>query len=204
MEVRLLIYLLPEQEFNQRIRNAQKNARKKGRQIGKDFRARAALNLFITDVDEDTITVDNAWSLYRLRWQIELAFKVWKSIWEIDEIKKVKKARLECYIFSKLLIIILCWSIVWQTAKAVYGVEGKALSIMKAFKTLKRYSAELRHVFTAGDEYLFSYLVEFFEVSRSKHLLEKKRGRESSIELLSKSLLLMDGSDQIAMATPSH
>ena len=53
LEVRLIICLMPEAEYNKRIRKAQENAKKKGRQIGNDFRARAALNLFITNADED-------------------------------------------------------------------------------------------------------------------------------------------------------
>nr|WP_321465676.1 hypothetical protein [uncultured Desulfobulbus sp.] len=46
LEVRLFVYLLPESVYQERMRKANLNAQKKGRQIGKEFKARARLNLF--------------------------------------------------------------------------------------------------------------------------------------------------------------
>lgn len=78
--VRLFLYLLPQEEYARRISKAQKETKKKGRMLSKDFKAKAALNLFITNVIDDSLTDGNAWSLYQLRWQVELIFKIWKSI----------------------------------------------------------------------------------------------------------------------------
>lgn len=192
LPVRLFIYLLPQEEYARRIRKAQQEAKKKGRTLSKAFKAKAALNLFITNVTDDSLTDENAWSLYRLRWQIELIFKIWKSVWEIDEVKKVKKPRLECYIYSKLLIIVLCWQLVWTTAKALQWFEGESLSFMKSFKTLKRYVNDLRFFFDGNRCALKNFCQEFYELSRKKHLLEKKRTQKRSIDLLANSLMLME------------
>ena len=35
---------------------------------------------------------------------------------KIDKVKKVKEERLECYIFSKLILIVSGWRITWQVA----------------------------------------------------------------------------------------
>ena len=91
LEVRLFVYLLPESVYQERMRKANLNAQKKGRQIGKEFKARARLNLFITSASEELLDIENAWKAYTLRWQIELVFKTWKSLWKIDKVKKVKK-----------------------------------------------------------------------------------------------------------------
>jgi hypothetical protein len=196
LPVRLFLYLMPQQEYDRRIRKAQRNAKKKGRTLSREFKARAGLNLFITNLTDDTLTEENAWSLYRLRWQIELIFKIWKSIWEIDEVKKVKKARLECYILSRLLIIILCWHLVWATAKALHRFEKKALSFMKSFKTLKRYVHELQFFFDGNRFALRRFCREFYEISSEKHLLERKRSQGGSLDLLIKSLMLMENDNQ--------
>ena len=119
-------------------------------------------------------------------------FKIWKSIWEIDEVKKVKKERFECYILSKLLTIILCWRVMWIVAKELYRIDNKALSFMKAFKTLRRYAPELKAVFIDKTVSASDYFWDFLNISRTKHLLEKKGGQETSLELLLKSLILKE------------
>lgn len=118
LKSRLIIHLMPSQEIEKRIRKARLNAKKKRRNSPtKNDIARLHLNLFITNTDSNVIQGYQVWSLYRLRWQIELLFKIWKSICHIEKVKRVKKERLECYIFSKLLLILMLWSIVWEIAR---------------------------------------------------------------------------------------
>lgn len=115
LQVRLFIYLIPETVYNERMRKANLAAKSKGRQLSKEYKARAGLNLFITSASEELIRLETAWQIYTLRWQIELTFKVWKSLCKIDKVKKVEKDRLECYIWAKLLLIVLCWRVAWFT-----------------------------------------------------------------------------------------
>jgi len=190
LPVRLFIYLMPQQEYSERIRKAQKKAKENGRSLTKEYKARAALNLFITNVTDGSLTLNNAWTLYRMRWQIELVFKVWKSIWEIDEVKKVNKQRFECYILSKLITISLCWQLVWRIGKTLYRLEGKMLSFIKAFKTLRRYVADLWFFFEKDEESVKKYFLKFYETSRVNHLLETRGKQERSMELLVASLLM--------------
>ena len=77
LKVRLFIYLLPEEEYARRIRKAtKKNASKtKSKTLSKEYKSRAGLNLFITNSADSIITLDNAWKIYKLRWQIERIFK---------------------------------------------------------------------------------------------------------------------------------
>jgi hypothetical protein len=127
LKVRLVIYLLPDQEVEKRLRKAARNNKKKARKpLSKEYKARAALNLFITNTTPEQIATDSIWPFYRLRWQIELIFKVWKSICKIHEVKKVKQHRLECYVYAKLIFIVLGWQILWRIAKVLYHCEGPA------------------------------------------------------------------------------
>jgi hypothetical protein len=71
-------------------------------------------------------TPANIRSFYRLRWQIELIFKIWKSIGKIRAVKKVKQPRLECYVYAKLIFIVLGWQLLWRVAKVLYHREGPA------------------------------------------------------------------------------
>lgn len=186
IRVRLIIHLLPDEVINERMRKIKKNNKKKGRpQSSKEYKARASLNLFITNATEDQISTRNVYPLYRLRWQIELTFKIWKSLCKIDKIKKVKKERLECYIYGKLIIIIFAWRFLWTIARFMFSQEKKMISYFKAFKTLfKKKLDELRRIVFQRTEDYASFTINFYNISTKKHLLEKKRNKLTSIEVL--------------------
>ena len=81
LKTRLVIHRLPSDEVEKRLRKASLNRKKKGRNaLTKEYIARAHLNLFITNSSQAIVPMQNVWSLYQMRWQIELSFKIWKSI----------------------------------------------------------------------------------------------------------------------------
>ncbi len=187
LKVRLILHMLPSNEIAKRLRKARKNNLSKGGDgnLSKEYIARASLNLFITNANQNLIPTKNVWKLYRLRWQIELIFKTWKSICDLEKVKKVKKHRLECYIYSKLIIIVLGWQILWRTACQLFDKEGKALSFLKATKTLLgRKIRELRQIFFLRNESIKVFMMKFYDLSRTNHLLEKRKKEPTSLELL--------------------
>ncbi len=200
LQVRLFIYLLPEAVYNKRMREANSAAKSKGRQLSKEYKARAGLNLFITSAPAELISVETAWQIYTLRWQIELTFKVWKSLCKIDKVKKVKKDRLECYIWSKLLLIVLCWRVAWFTGMLLRRHHGENISYFKAFKTLMHDVGTLKKIFVDGTIAAESYLAEFLILSSKKHLLEKKKGSDNySPEILFRSLTILEDGNLVAI-----
>jgi len=186
LKLRLIIHLLPDEVVAQRLRKAQRNNNKKGRgQLSKKYKARAALNLFITNATEAQIPLTTVGSFYRLRWQIELMFKIWKSLCHIDKVKQVKKERLECYIYAKLIGIVLSWQIIWAVAKFTLAKDNKALSYYKAFKTMLRVKlTKLREILFDSSGNISQFLIEFYNLSKLKHLLEKKQQKPTSIQIL--------------------
>jgi hypothetical protein len=182
---RLIIHLLPVEELEKRLRKANKNAKKKGRKLSKEYKARAALNLFITNASIKKIPMENVWPIYRLRWQIELMFKIWKSICDIEKVKKVKKERLECYIFSRLIFIILAWKMVWAIAKNLFYFSGKALSFFKAFKALfRRKMSCFQNALQSSQEVMLNLMLDFYEHSSTKYLLDKRLKELTSLEII--------------------
>lgn len=184
LQVRLFIYLLPDAVYRERMRKLNRNAKKQGRELTAESKARAQLTLFITSAPEEAISIETAWKVYTLRWQIELTFKVWKSIWKIDKVKKVKQERLECYIWAKLFIIITSWHVLWFIGKMLRQLYGKNLSYYKAMKTIVFYINRFRQMIIGGSVTTGKYLAEFLILSRRKHLLEKKKSANYSPEIL--------------------
>ena len=184
VQVRLFVYLLPESVYQVRMRKANLNAQKKGRQISKEYKARTRLNLFITSASEELIGIENAWKAYTLRWQIELVFKTWKSLWKIDKVKKVKKERLECYIYSKLFIITLSLNVLWITHNLMRSHYGKNLSFYKALKTWIKSLGLFKQALFNGTEATVQFLIKFLDLSRRKHLLERRKNGNYSPEIV--------------------
>jgi len=182
---RLIIHLLPVEELEKRLRKANKNAKKKGRKLSKQYKTRAALNLFITNASREKIPPEKVWPIYRLRWQIELMFKVWKSICDIEKVKKVKKERLECYIFSRLIFITLAWKMVWTIAKNLFYFSGKALSFFKAFKALfRRKMSCFQNALRSSKEVMLNLMLVFYDHSSTKYLLDKRLKELTSLEII--------------------
>jgi len=185
-KTRLILHLMPEDIIKERIRKARLNNKKKGgNDLSKEYIARAHLNLFITNTIAEVVTSQYVWKLYQLRWQVELIFKIWKSICHIEKVKKVNKNRLECYIYAKLILIVLGWRILWKIAQQLFLAEGKAISFYKAFKTFVQVKMkDVRNIFLNAQGNIDEFMRDFYLLSRKKHLLEKKKNKLTSLELL--------------------
>jgi hypothetical protein len=188
LKVRLVIYLLPAEAYAKRLKKAVRDRQRERRDsnLTKQQKALAELNLFVTNADSEQIPTENVWPIYRLRWQIELMFKTWKSICEIDKVmKKVKPERLLCYVYSKLIFIVLCWKMLWAIAKSMYYHIGKSLSFYKALKTL--YRDELREFHAAlasSKQAIVCFMITFYETSMKYHLLEKRLKEPTPLEII--------------------
>ncbi|WP_412676493.1 transposase [Aneurinibacillus migulanus] len=65
------------------------------------------------------------YALYSLRWQIEILFKVWKSIFRIHRIKKVKKERLNCHLYGTLISILISSNVTFKIRSLLYQKEKR-------------------------------------------------------------------------------
>jgi hypothetical protein len=190
-KTRLVLHYLPEEVISRRIRKARASNKKHGRgELTKEYIARAHLNLFITNASVELISAKSTWALYRLRWQIELIFKVWKSICNVADVKKVTRYRLECYLYAKLILIVIGWQVIWRTAAFLFIQEGKIISFFKAAKTLfKKQKASLAGVFMLNTIPVSEFMATYYNISRSNHLLERRLGQPNSFELLLESMI---------------
>jgi hypothetical protein len=181
--VRLIIEALPEDRKQERLRKAKKEAQKKGRNIGKEFINRIGLNLFITNVPQDWVKAEDVRKLYTFRWQIELVFKVWKSVGEIHKVKKMKLERLECCLYAKLLWITVNWRVYWELNMFHYHKKGGFLSMRKLFKTLKHNLDGFRAAIIKGTKSLKAFIMKLADMA-DKYQCEKRKGKMALMDLV--------------------
>ena len=183
VKTRLIIELLPQDEYEKRIRKATKEANKKKRQLSNEFKIRAALNLFITNIPKKLLATDKVRNLYRLRWQVELIFKTWKSFGALHETKQMKIDRFNTNLFAKLLLILLNWKILW-TAYSCYWQKNIFVSLIKFFKLLINQQSEIRESIRTGIGSLIDRLDRLFTMPKATIQSEKKKGNMSLKEIL--------------------
>ena len=138
LPVRLLAVRVPQEVADQRRRRLRKAARESGQPIRATGLALADWTVCITTVPRALLTVAEALVLLRVRWQVELLFKLWKSHGQVDTSRSQQPWRMLCEVYAKLLaMIVLHWVLLvgcWHAAdrsvpKAAQTVQGHALAL---------------------------------------------------------------------------
>ena len=177
MPVRLIVRLLPEDAYNQRMRRINKLNQKKSRKTSDKYKEYARFSFYITNIPFEKISATQIIDLYRLRWQIELVFKIWKSIFKLEKIGKMKLNRLLSLLYVKLLWILINWEIVVNLKSVFHSVFQKTLSIYKSFQTIKdnfeKFRKELKENKIRGE----NLIIWMIEILSEKHWLEKRKNR---------------------------
>jgi hypothetical protein len=108
LPMRLLIEKVPTEVAAQRRRKLREYARKKQTSIRRETLELSNWTLVLTNVPSDMLSFDAVLVLLRLRWQVELLFKLWKSQFRIDEWRSKKPWRILCELYAKLIAVVIC------------------------------------------------------------------------------------------------
>lgn len=174
VEVRMIITVAPDEVVKDRLRKTNKHNKSKGCQTSEEYKQYAALNIFITNVDQEKLTAVQVLKLYRLRWQVELLFKTWKSYYKIHCIKACNCFRTLCYLYATLLIIQVNWEISCFVQALAYKQLKQPLSTLKLMKACLQYKNDQREWSRQSLEELSTQLWEMF-LNLVKNTLREKR-----------------------------
>ncbi|MDJ1495231.1 IS4 family transposase [Cytophagaceae bacterium DM2B3-1] len=110
LPLRIHLQLLPQQVHQRRLnqyRLKEGNRSKKQKPYATSVLKKrlAAYNIFLTNAAD--LSTESICQLYTLRWQVEILFKIWKSIFALNQVGKMSLARFECYLYGKFISILL-------------------------------------------------------------------------------------------------
>ncbi len=148
------------------------------------YRDLSQLNLFITNVAKKILLPDQVYSLYRIRWQIELIFKTWKSVLKIDQVRKMKADRFKCYLLSKMLWILMSWDICFLFNEEVRQRTNYFLSVYKCFSIIKMQALVIKDFLWKHREKIVLRLKEIVQMLSEYGLKENRKGRTNVMKLL--------------------
>jgi len=138
LAARLLVQRVPPAVAEQRRQRLQAEAHEKRRPLPKDARALTEWTILITNVPREHLSLAEAMVLIRIRWQIELLFKLWKSHAQLDAWRTQKPARILCEIYAKLIGLVLQQ---WLVAASMWHDAER--SLVKAAQIVMAYAGDL-------------------------------------------------------------
>jgi len=139
---RLLAIRVPDKVAEERRRKIKRNARRKGQTVSKARLELANWTLLITNVPTSLLSLLEAIVLYCVRWQIELLFKLWKSIGQLATSRSQNPWRVLCEVYAKLLAMVVQH---WIFLIGFWSYPNR--SLVKAAKTLKKHAFSLATAF---------------------------------------------------------
>ena len=141
-------------------------------------------NCYITNVPCEILSMEQIHLIYTMRWQVEIMFKIWKSLFKIHEVKKSGLERLQCFIYGRLIMILLTSSIVSTARKINYSEKGKELSEIKSFGVVKQYFNELYMCIFKGKFVLYEIFRRMLFSIQRYGIKSKKKGKQTPFLIL--------------------
>lgn len=107
LPARLIAIPLPQEVANRRRQRAKQNAQRKGRTLSQAYLNSLDWLIFVTNVPASMLTIEQVALLYRVRWQIELVFKLWKSYGGLKRIAGLRRERVLYELYAKMIGLVL-------------------------------------------------------------------------------------------------
>ena len=175
---RVVIYRLTSTQIHKRRKQQTYVEKKKGVTYSEKSKRLTEINVYITNIPWEVVPMEHIHDIYSLRWQIEIVFKTWKSLFGINRCHNVKRERLECHLYGQLIAILLCSSTMFKMRQLLLQKKKKELSEYKAiymiqdhlylaYEALQKSTQEITKVFL----HLFNLLQKN---GRKSHRYEKK------------------------------
>lgn len=155
-KTRLVIYRLTQTEWAKRLEHHKKAKKKMPKYASR-------INLLITNVSSKHLPHNEVYELYSLRWQIEIIFKTWKSIFKIHEVKPVKLERFQCHLYGQLIGLCLVASITYRMRRLIWEKKQKEVSEYKCTYIVKIHFSSIHDVLFTTFQHPVSVLTRLFQ-----------------------------------------
>jgi hypothetical protein len=135
---RLLVERVPPAVIEQRKRKLNEYSRKKQTPVTAELLALAEWTLIITNIPVSLLSIPETLALMRVRWQIELLFRFWKSLFKVDEWRSEKPWRILTELYAKLITVVI---VHWTFLVRLWQYPDR--SLWKASLTIQRFANAL-------------------------------------------------------------
>lgn len=135
---RLMVSRVSAKKAKETRRKLKRAAQERGDTVSKARLALADWFIYVTNVPPEQLSLDEALVLVRVRWQIELLFKLWKNEGQLDESRSQNPWRILCEIYAKLIAMVIQH---WLVLVGCWGNIKRSLT--KVAKTIRKFAFQL-------------------------------------------------------------
>jgi len=173
---RLIAIRAPQEVADRRRQKAKENAQRKGRTPSQAYLALLDWTLFVTNAPAEMLSVPQVVTLYRVRWQIELVFKLWKSYCGLGRIAGWRRERVLTELYAKMIGIVLTHFLVAPLRMPEGAGTNREISPVQVRQILRRFARQLNQALARSQD-LVNVLEEMmrhirlfgFKQKRTKH-----------------------------------
>ncbi len=140
---RLITVPVPREVAEERRRKAKRNAQEHGKTASERQLRMLGWSLYLTNVPEEKLSTTQVIAFYRIRWQIELVFKFWKSYCGMDKLPGVRPARVMTELYAKLLAAIVSNFLVAPIRLPQEGCPEHEIGLFQVRKILGDFAQDL-------------------------------------------------------------
>lgn len=144
--LRLIAYRLREEQANRRRAQLREKCRTHGRLPTEQALELAGWLILVTNAPADLLPTAAVGSFYRVRWQVELVFKQFKSVLRLDVLVSENPARVQCEIWGRLLLALLTFVWYQHLNAACLELHECEISFAKVAKLLQQQGHSLVEV----------------------------------------------------------
>jgi Transposase DDE domain len=179
LRCRLLAQRVPDAVVAQRQARLRQTARRKRKPLSQEAMALAHWTIVVTNLPATRLTFDQAFLLLRLRWQIELLFKLWKQHTHLETSRSRQPHRIMCEIYAKLLGLVIQHALLLATC---WDVPNQ--SLVKLAQTVRKSAFLLAFAVWTDSLHFHSILTALRFVLRSGCRLDTRKAQPSHFQRL--------------------
>jgi len=190
LEVRVILFKNPEDTVNNRRRLLNKNAKNKNKSKKPTDKSLILCNwsIFMTNTGEDKLPYRMIHNIYRIRWNVELIFKSWKSILDIHKSNVNKNEyRVKMELYAKLILAVVIQKI-YQIIAPDLWKNKKELSLYKMTDLFFRNIPLIAHAILKSTK-AFAQKIEILTKKAMKTCLKThQKSRKTSLQMIDESI----------------
>jgi hypothetical protein len=178
---RLLAMRVPAQVAKERRKRARESAKaRKKSQLKPETLALCDWTILVTNLPPEAFTPDEILSLQRLRWQIELLFKLWKTDLSIDAWRSQQPHQILTEVYAKLLLALVQH---WLLLLGCWQQENR--SLVKAAKALRKHAF---HILAALPDFTqLLHALRLILPTLARCTVQKRKARPATFQLLERA-----------------